>query len=364
MSCLSSVSARLGAATLALTLTVAPMALAEGVDFSGKRIELVTPSSAGGSGDAYVRFFGPWFAKYLAGEPTVIVRNMQGGGGLTGTNWFDASAARDGGVMFLVATSVMMNYLFNDQDPNIQFDPTKWKAFIASPMGRVVYVHPSTGVTTLEDLKGFEGTFVMGTSIPASSDLPSIMALQLLGVDVDVILGLDGGEQDLAYQRGELTANADTAAAYLTAGKDLEEAGEAASLFSFGIQNAEGQIIRDPNFPDMPTWIEAYETVHGKAPEGVELQAFLALHSAVVMASKAIVLPDGTPDEVLAAYVAASAAIVQDPEFAPAAALQIGDYPQSVGEDAQRILINMTVVDPAVKTFVLDWMAANMPVTQ
>lgn len=335
---------------------------AEGVTFEGMQIESITPSGTGGSGDAYVRFFEPWYSKTLPGNPTVIVRNMGGGGTLTGSNYFEENAKPDGSSYFLVPTSGMLTYLLRPDEPNIRFDPTGWKSFIASPMGRVAFVHPKSGIKSVEDLLSYDGELVMGLAAPTGSDMPTMLAFDLLGVRIKAIIGLDGGEQSLAYQRGELTVNNDTTAAYMSSGAQMEQDGIAVPMFTFGVEDDSGKIVRDPNFPDLPTWNEVYEMKHGKAPEGPGYDAWRALFGIVVMGSKALVLPAGTPQEVVDAYVKASEEMIADPQFAEEAAVRIGSYPQSTGAAAQRIQDSKVNLDDDARAYIRSWLKDKLGV--
>ncbi|WP_417722681.1 tricarboxylate transporter [Salipiger sp.] len=349
-------------AALAAILAVAQPGWAEGISFAGQQIESVTPSGTGGSGDAYLRFFEPWYGKYLPGEPTVLVRNMPGGGAMIGTNWFATKAANDGSVYFVFSIGSMFKYLLESEDPVIQYDPMAWTAFIASPMGRVTYVHPSTGITSVEDLRDFDGTLTMAIQAVTGSDLPTMMALELLGPEVKAIVGLDGGEKSLAYQRGELNVNTDITSAFLTNGADLVASGEAIPLFSFGYENEEGEIVRDPNFPDIPSWPEAYEIVHGKKPDGPAYEAWLSMFRISVMASKALVLPKDTPQEVIDAYWQASERIVADPAFAARAEAAIGAYPQTFGAVADERRRASLKLSEDAKSFIKAWVRENLNV--
>ena len=50
------------------------------VDFSGKSVTLSIAFSVGGGSDRWARVYAPYLSKYLPGNPTVVVRNMPGGG--------------------------------------------------------------------------------------------------------------------------------------------------------------------------------------------------------------------------------------------------------------------------------------------
>ena len=66
------------------------------VDFSGNTIDLTIPFGVGGGSDTWARVYAPYLTKYLPGNPTIVVKNVPGGGGITGVNQFVARARTNG----------------------------------------------------------------------------------------------------------------------------------------------------------------------------------------------------------------------------------------------------------------------------
>ncbi|MBM9595477.1 type 2 periplasmic-binding domain-containing protein [Roseitranquillus sediminis] len=328
----------------------------EGLSFEGKRVETIVPFGEGGGADTYSRYMVQRLAPKLAGEPTIVVRNIPGGGSVNGANWFAQNAETDGTHIAVASTSTTLTYAMTPDDPRIEFDAKDWNAFLASPMGRVIYVHEKTGIESIEDLASYDGELIMGVQSPTGSDLPSLLSLDLLGVEINPIFGTMGGDQHLAFERGEFTANADVASAYIQMAQPLVDAGTAVPLFAFGYANEAGEIERDPNFPDLPSFVEAYETVHGEPPSGPAFDAWKSLFYMGVMSSKAMVLPSGASDEVIAAYDAAAEALVNDPAFQEESGAYIGDYPQLTGEAARESLRNATTISDEARQWVVDWL--------
>ena len=65
------------------------------VTFERKTISLICPFGVGGGGDLWARFIAPFLSKYLPGQPNVVVENRPGGGSISGTNAFAATANHD-----------------------------------------------------------------------------------------------------------------------------------------------------------------------------------------------------------------------------------------------------------------------------
>src|SRR3546814_2957148 len=129
-----------------------------------------------------------------------------------------------------------------------------------------------------------------------------LLSLDLLDINVKPIYGINRGDARPSFERGEFNLNFDSTQAYPQQVTPLVESGIAVPLFAFGIADAEGKIVRDPTVPDLPTFVEVYEAVHGKAPEGPGFDAWLTVFNLNVMASKALALPGGTSKEIVNTY--------------------------------------------------------------
>ena len=55
-------------------------------------MNVIVPYTEGGGTDLYARLFVPYLRKHLPGKPTVVIRNMPGGGSIMGSNYFDKTA--------------------------------------------------------------------------------------------------------------------------------------------------------------------------------------------------------------------------------------------------------------------------------
>lgn len=343
---------------------VAPVA-AE-VDFSGKRIEVTVPYSAGGGTDVYARFLGPLLAEELPGEPTIIIRNVPGAGAIAGSNQFQSRAKPDGTDIYALASSGALNFAF--QDPRAKYKLDTWIPILSSPTGTVVYSRTELGLHESGGLSNPpETTLRMGANNPTGGDLRALMSLDLLGLDVEPVFGLNRGAISASFERGEFNINFDTTAGYLARAVDMVEGGIAAPLFTLGITNEAGQIVRDPALPEIQTFVEAYRQVHGKDPEGPAFKAWRSIHALNVMASKALMLPAGTPQEIVDTYEAAMKRVVarleSDPKLQETANDVLGGYDHATGKAARAILKEALVFDEDARAWLSQWLQENFEVS-
>ena len=335
---------------------------AESVSFAGKRIEIIVPFAAGGGSDVYTRALQPFLQKHLPGKPTVIVRNIPGAGSIPGANQFQQRAKPDGTDAIVVSTTTISNYVF--QRSKVQFELDKWEPVLLSPQGSAVYVSPSLGVSGPKELAKLKGKpLVFGGQSATSGELRTVVSIELLGLKPKYVWGLNRGPARLAFERGELNINYDSAPGYLGSAVQLVKAGKAVPIYAHGIINAKGEVVRDPNFPDLPNFVEAYELMYGKKPSGRGYDAWKGLLQMGVMANKVLMLPAGTPKPVQDAWQNAIRKLLEDPEFEKHAASIIEGYPQTIGEAARPIMKEATTFTPEVWAWIKDYLKTSHNVT-
>ena len=333
-----------------------PSADAE-VNFQGTTVEWIIPFSTGGGSDTWARFNAPFFSKYLPGNPNVIVVNEPGGGSTTGANMF-ASRARPDGMTFLgTSGSTQFPYLLGD--PRVRYEYKDWEIAMVSPTGGVVYTTPATGVKSAEEIGKLTGQKLVYASQGATSlDLVPMLAFDLLGFEVQHVFGFKGrGDGRLAFERGEVNIDYQTSSAYLTNVVPLVERGEAIPLFSYGILDEDGNPQRDPTFPDLPIVEEVYEMLHGKAPSGPDYEAYQAFNTAGFAAQKMMVLPKGTPADIVEAYREAVRKVVKDPEYLASKEAVLGTYEQVTDRAALALFKRGTTIAPEVRERVVEMLA-------
>ena len=91
--CLTSISV----AAIGLTTTSLIMADASAKEYyEGKTLTMLAPVSAGGGLDLIIRAFARHYGKNIPGKPTIIVKNMPGGGGTRSLNFLYSKAKPNG----------------------------------------------------------------------------------------------------------------------------------------------------------------------------------------------------------------------------------------------------------------------------
>jgi hypothetical protein len=347
----------LAAAVSVASLTVG-LGAAQAVDFSGETVEIIVPAGPGSGADVYARALGPFLGRHLPGNPNVQIRNVPGGGTITASNEFEMRARPDGLTLMSGSTSQVINSVL--QDPRVQYDLLSWRPTLVSTQGVAVYASPDLGIEGPQDMARLaDQNLVYGGAGPTAADLRVILSFGLLGWETTDVWGIDRGQARLAFERGEFNLSYDSTAAYKRDIDPMIDRGIAVGLFSFGSREEDGSYARDPNFPDLPSFPEAYEIVHGEPPSGPDYEAWEAQFGLGMTLNKFFALPAGTPDDIFEAHSEAIRKMLDDPEAERARDAVLEGYRQYVGEEAERIFHETARIDDEVLAWIDNWLQEN-----
>lgn len=324
--------------------------------FAGKTIEYIIPFKEGGGSDTWARFNAPFLSRYLPGNPVVIVSNVPGGGSIKGANLFAERASNDGLMIFGTSGSTQMPYLLDD--PRVKYEYKNFKVLMAYPNGGVVYCSPKLGINNAFEMKNLgDKQLIYASQGPTSLDIVPMLAFDLLGLNVKTVFGFRGrGAGRLAYERGEVAIDYQTSSAYLKNVLPLVQEGSAVPLWSWGILDDEGNLTRDPSFPDLPHFGEVYEALIGKEQSGIAWNSWFALMSAGFGGMKLLLVPKETPDNIVQAYQKAFLEMRNDEEYIAKKQKAIGLYVQEVGDKAKVIFDLSTNISQDEKNWVKNWL--------
>ncbi len=297
------------------TPTQKPAAKALSPDyFRGKTITLLVDFSAGGPTDVFARLIGRYLGKYVPGAPTVVVQNMAGAGGNIARNHLYNVAKKDG-LTIGVFSSIFGQQVFGA--PGVEYDATKFGWLGGVPEASVSLFHKDTGVKKAEDLRSPRAEIVMGGFTPDNSkDLSQRTFMHMAGIPYKYVPGY-AGVADLrnAMLRGEITYYSSSLTGYFTGDKEHVEAGAMFAVGQTGILQR-GQVVRDPNVQDLPTYHEIAEVLKGPSVKStVEYRAGTALLKIQGAMLRNIVVPPDVPGEVVEVLRQAIADTFADENF-------------------------------------------------
>ena len=337
-----------------------------GIDLAGETVEWVIPFSETGGSAKWANFYAPLLSEALPGNPTVVVKFMPGAGSTKGANWFQEQSYEDtnGTLIFGSSGSTQFPYLLGD--PRVRYEYNDWEVVLASGTGGVAYLTPElAGMMDGLDASALSDTdFIYGSQGATRLDLVPLLAWEMLGLNVEPVFGIKGrGDGRLMFERGEANIDYQTSSSFLSGVTSLLEAGTAVQMMSWGALDGDGNIVREPTFPEMPTFKEVCEATPACETSGDQWEAWKAFFIAGFPAQKMVFLPAGASADAIATYKAAFEAIKARADFAEISAGRLGVYPQITGAAANGALSSATNVPDSAKEFVVGWLAERYGVT-
>jgi tripartite-type tricarboxylate transporter receptor subunit TctC len=334
---------------------LAPIAqAAERVFYQGKNVNFVINFAAGGPTDIEGRIVARHLAKHIAGNPTIIVQNMPGAGGVTGINFLGEVAKADG---------MTMGYFtgpYNHQmmkTPSLRVDLNK-VPFIASVQGvTVCYIRSDVppGIKKPADITKAERFRAGGLSFDSNKDLRFRLAFDVLGLKYDYVTGYNSSaDARLAVQRNEIQYHDENIPGYRgVVEPQLVKTGVVTPLYYHDLISPEGAMRKSPDFPELNSFTEVYSQIFGKPPSGMKYEALKAANLASQNMNRVALVPPATPPAAVAALRQAFAGLSKDEEFLSEAQKVMKFHPRfETGADGEKLRQKVTQVSNEIVDFV------------
>jgi tripartite-type tricarboxylate transporter receptor subunit TctC len=318
-----------------LALFVAPISHAQTVaDFyRGKSVDLYIGTSVGGGYDAYGRMLARHIGKYLPGSPTIVPKNMEGGGGMRLANYLSNAAPKDGTAFAIFNRGTAFDPLLGNK--SAQFDATKlnWIGSTNDEVSICATWH-TTGVTTIAQAMTRE--LVVGATGPSGDtfQFPRITN-GVLGTKFKIISGYPGGNDvDLAMERQEVQGRCGWS---YTSVKSTRQAWLDRKWLNILLQLG---LSKHPDLPDVPLIMDLAKTDEQRA-------IFKLMFARQVMAWP-FVMPAGTPGERVEAMRKAFDETMADKDFLADASKAIMEIRPVAGAAIQKLVQEVYATPPAV----------------
>lgn len=170
--------------------------------YTGKQITMVVSSAPGGGYDAIARTAARHLRKHIPGEPSIVVQNMGGTGGLVAANHVYNIASRDGLTIAQFQNTVPFEPLYGNKQ--VRYDPPKFN-LLGSPSKEtaLLIVWHTSPIMTFDDAKNRE-VILAATGASSTPAFYTRLLVEIFGLKVKLISGYPGqNEQFLAMERGE-----------------------------------------------------------------------------------------------------------------------------------------------------------------
>src|SRR5215475_1253869 len=244
-----------GLAGAFIALICATGALADPIEdfYKGKTVTIVTSTGVGGPFDLTARALAKHMPKYVPGRPTMIVRNMPGGGNVLATNYMYTQAPRDGTALAVVNKIIPLHQVLDGR--GVRFDARRFN-WLGSTGGSNLFtwVWHTAGFRTIDDVMQRE--LITGATGVGSGTFiyPNAMNM-VLGTKHKIVMGYSStAELDLAMERGEVQARGGASlAGMLQEHADWFREKKIVALVQIGVE-------RDKDYPNVPLMHELGKT--------------------------------------------------------------------------------------------------------
>jgi tripartite-type tricarboxylate transporter receptor subunit TctC len=326
--------ARIIALVAALFLAAQAHAQSPADFYKGRTVDLYVGYSVGGGYDLYARVLARHMGRHIPGNPTIVVKNMEGAGSLRLANWLYRVGAKDGSVIATIGRGTGFDPLLGHQAA--QFDATRF-TWIGSGNHEVsvcVAYQGSSGVTTFADLRTKEMT-VGGTGASSDTDQFPRVLNGVLGTRMKIVSGYPGGNDIvLAMERGEVQGRCgwSWSSVKSTHGAMISER-KLIVLLQLSLQ-------KHPELPDVPLVVDLAKTD--------EERQILTLIFARQVMGRPFLAPPGIPADRTNALRQAFMDTMTDPAFVAEAERAQLEVNPVAGEDLQKLVAEIYRTPPEV----------------
>jgi len=318
--------------------------------YAGKTIFVYVGRPPGSGADLAVRAFVRHWHKHIPGQPTMVVKNVPGGGG-----------------------SRVWNLAWDKKKPNaleIFFSPVSATAVIVRQEGLRADLSkmPLVGALMSPNM-----TFARTDRLKKAEDLPDVKGLQfgaqapvhrfsilgrltldILGVEYRDVTGFRGASDVFnAVRRKEVDIQTAPLNFYrFTVEPNAVKSGEVIPLWYNPVVDENGEISPLDAAGDIPSFIDYYEAVKGEPPSGELFEAFLWLLPKLNGITYAAFLPPESQAQTLEVLRDSFIRVTEDEEYRTEEAKMFGfNLPLVSSEQGTRIIEDMTDAPAQMRNF-------------
>jgi tripartite-type tricarboxylate transporter receptor subunit TctC len=302
--------------------------------YEGKTIRLIVGLAAGGGFDTYARAIGRHLGRHIPGNPTVVVDNMTGAGGIVMMNYLYKVAKPDGLTLGHFNGAVVLGQALGQ--PGIEFDARKYEYLGAAAKEDVVCgLTKASGITSIDTWRAAKTPVKLGGVAPGQTpDNAARILRSALGLPVQVVTSYKGTSAiRLAAESGELAGGCWAWESMRATWKKGLETGDVIPIV---------QIVAKP-FPDLPNVPLAINLA--KTDDARKL-VLVGVQNAGAFA-RPFALPPGTPKDRVQILHKAFHATLKDAAFlAEAQKANLGIDPVT-GEEMSKLVAEVFALDGA-----------------
>jgi hypothetical protein len=343
-------------AAVLLAVVATPPERAQAQFYKGKTITMIVNYPAGGPTDIEGRIVAQHLPAHIPGNPTVVVRNVGGAGGLIGSN--QLGEASPGGDTIGFFTVAMNDQLLGNAAMRTPYSDFVLIAGVESPL--VVYMRKDTppGINVPTDLMKAKDFKVLSLNVQNTNTLNMALALDMLGIQrqaVPAYRGLKDVETAILQNIGQM---ANSSLSGWRASVEPTMGNVVIPLWQLAPRTKDGKYPRSRALPNMQTFEEFYATVFPGKPLAGQLpyQALRSFADPQLAMFRMALMPPKASSEAVGILRAGFTEMWKDPQFLADYSRLIKTDPILVsGSEGQEILADLGKVKPEIKEYLINY---------
>ena len=313
--------------------------------FKDKTITLMINYGAGGNADTEGRVFERHLRKYISGNPTIVVQNIPGAGGLTAINQMGM------GIGVRSPDLTMGFFTFNPiavlvDDPALRVKVENFPVIAAVGAHYVAYGRkdsvPPPGRP--QDIVNAAQINAAGYARNSNHDIRLRFMFELLGTRHKIVTGFQSiGTVNVAIEQNEINFMLSTTPGYETqAVPNLIEKGIAIPFWQMGATLSGTTLTGSDKIKGqgIKFFEEVYQDAKGHWPEGIKYQALKVTNDLSATLARVVLMPPGASNEAVEEIRRAFKLLEKDADF-------IAEYQRVIksepiiyhGKESQEILV-------------------------
>ena len=304
--------------------------------YEGKSIQLLVSTGTGGTTDISARLVGRFLGKHIPGNPSIVVRNMPGGGGLVAANYIYNVSKPDGLTILAVSRANYLDQMVGRAEVKTDFRKLGWLgSFNKAPM--MLACRSDTPYRSIAMMRAAKVPARVGQSGTGSiSYIFANLVEKILDLNLKNVTGFQSSrETDLGMERGEVDCRASSD---ITVLREPWNRWVKEKYVTFVVQQGPE---KSHLLPPAPT---VYELASAEAKPTVDLMTLMLAYTEF---DRPFAAPPGLPKERLQMLREGFQKMLKDADFA-AEAKKLVDWDgisQLTGEQMQKRIIE-TVTQP------------------
>jgi hypothetical protein len=311
--------------------------------YKGKTLTLLVNYGVGGNADTEARAYQRYLPKHIAGNPTVIIRNVPGAGGAAAMNQLGLGIGSQpdsltAGYFTASATQSLVD------DPALRIKLYDFTVIMAARGWNIVYARKDIapgGLARPADIAKARDVYAGGYARGTSHDTRLRLALEILGLPYRMVTGFPGTAQiNKAMLQNEVNFTGSSLPGYQTQViPQIINPGIGMVIFHFPVIGPDGQPAGSPILEraGILTFDKVYAEAFGRQPAGPKFDALLLMNDLSTKLQRLIVLPKGSAPDAVEALRQGFDGVARDKDF-------IEDYRKITGEEPD--LVKAELIEP------------------